>query len=367
MLSFVVNKKELKQKISTVADSVGNRTFLPILQSILFTPENDKIRIYGTNLQTSAVAWLNVGEYDGEESFAVYGELLDDIVKNLSDNEIIFEYSDGVVVIRDGKTKYKLSTVADTERLPVRTYGENSRKFSIETSILLEMLKRVSFSAAVDNAMASLNGVYWEFSNNTLRLAASDGYRLAYAEEPLENANDLDFILPLKSIKLIENLLSSSAVPATEIICEPSTVTFKLDDIAVTISTVEENFPDYKKVIPKTFKTEAVIKNNELQEALKRIMVACKHGIEKVRFTIKDDTLELSNVSSSTVEAFESIEIEKTGENMVIHFNPRFLYDALKHCDAKLVEFKFVDTLDPLLIKPKETNNYFFITLPLRA
>lgn len=367
MLRFVASKSELKQKISTVADSVGNRTYLPILQCVLFTPEGDKIKIYGTNLQTSAMAWLSVGEYEGDESFAVYGEVLDDIIKSLSYREILFEYSDGTLVIRDGKTKYSLSTVAEVERVPVRTYSENSRKFIIETSILLEMLRRVSFSATTNNAMPALNGVYWEFINNTLRIVASDGYRLAYAEEPLENANDLDFILPLKGVKQVENLLSNSNAPVTEIIYEPSNVTFKIDDIAINICVIEETFPDYKRVIPKNFKTEMVIENKELQEALKRVMVVCKHGPEKVRFTIKDDTLELSSVEGSTAQAFESLEIKKTGEDLVVHLNPRFIFEALKHCDDKIVEFKFVGNLDPLLIKPVENNNYFFIVLPVRA
>ncbi|MGB9614513.1 MAG: DNA polymerase III subunit beta, partial [Fervidobacterium sp.] len=75
MLRFTVSKSEIGKKISIATSAVGSRTVDPILQCLLFRPVNGVIKIHATDLQTSVISHVRVGEYEGNEPFAVDAEL----------------------------------------------------------------------------------------------------------------------------------------------------------------------------------------------------------------------------------------------------------------------------------------------------
>lgn len=367
MLKFTVQKSELEEKISIASSAIGPRTVDPILQCLLFKPVGGVLRIQATDLQTSVIANVKIGEYEGNDAFAVDADLIDDIVKNLPEDEVLFEYSNGKLTIRSGKSKYSLSTVSEVERFPSIEYDESGITFSIDTSILEEMFDKVSFCASNESAMRALNGVYFEAHGGFLRLVASDGYRLALSEQRLSIDSEFDFILALKSVREIEKLLASTTEPEIKIIFDHSTVSFNAGDITTVVRVVEETFPDYKRVLPKAFKTRVILNSDDFAEALKRVMVIAKRGNEKVQLKITDDVMELSSQSSEYGEAVESIPITKDGEDLVVNFNPKFLSEAIKHIDEKEIEFNFVDNLSPLQINPRNVEGYLYIVLPVRA
>lgn len=367
MLKFTVSKSEIEKKISIASSAIGSRTVDPILQCLLFKPLNGHINIYATDLQTSVISQVQVGEYEGNDAFAVDAELVDDIVRNLPEDEVIFEYSNGKLLVRSGKAKYNITTVSDIERFPIVDTDESGVKFSVETSILEEMLDKVSFCASSESAMRALNGVYWEIHGGFLRLVASDGYRLGLAEQKLNLENEFDFIIALKSIKELEKLLSSTTEPVVNITYDHSLVSFNAGDVTTIVRTVEETFPDYKRVLPKAFKTRVILNLDDFSEALKRVMVISKRGNEKVQLKITDDLMELTSQSSDFGEAVESIPITKDGEDLIVNFNPKFLNEPLKHIDEKEIEFNFVDNLSPLQINPRNVGGYIYIVLPVRA
>ncbi|MCX7653086.1 MAG: DNA polymerase III subunit beta [Fervidobacterium sp.] len=367
MLRFTVNKSEIEKKISIASSAIGSRTVDPILQCLLFKPVNGHLRIHATDLQTSVISDVRVGEYEGNEPFAVDAELIDDIVKNLPEDEVTFEYSKGKLIIRSGKAKYSIATVTDTERFPIVQADESGVNFSIDTSILEEMIDKVSFCASTETAMRALNGVYWEIHGGFLRLVASDGYRLSLAEQKLNIESEFDFIVALKSVKELEKLLSTTTEPIINITYDHSLVSFSAGDVTTIVRTVEENFPDYKRVLPKVFKTRVVLNLDDFSEALKRVMIIAKRGNEKVQLKITDDVMELASQSSDFGEVVESIPVTKDGEDLIVNFNPKFLNEAVRHIDEKEIEFNFVDSLSPLQINPRNVGGYMYIVLPVRA
>ncbi len=367
MLRFVVNKNEIEQKISMASSVIGSKSLDPILQCLLFKPSNGTISINATDLQTSVIAKVAVGEYEGTDSFAVDADLIDEIIKNLGTEEIQFEYANNKLTIRSGTSKYEILTFSEIEKFPSIELGDSGVKFTIDTTILADMLEKVTYAASTETAMRQLNGVYWEIVGGYLRLVASDGYRLALSEQKVELENEFDFILSLKSIKELQKFLSSTSSPTVEIIYDHSRISICSEETVMIIRTVDETFPDYKRVLPKAFKTRTVIKTAEFENALKRVMVIAKRGNERVQLRIYEDTMEITSQSSDFGEALEKISIQKEGSDMIINFNPKFLAEAIRHVDEEEVEFNFVDNLSPLQINPVTMSGYMYIVLPMRA
>ncbi|MBO8160377.1 MAG: DNA polymerase III subunit beta [Thermosipho sp. (in: Bacteria)] len=367
MLRFIINKQEISKKISVAAQAVGTKTIDPILQCLLFKPENDLIKVYSTDMQTFVIANLSVSEFDGSDTFAVDAKLLEEIIKNIDDDEIVFKYELGKVNIKSGKTSFNLTTYSNPEKFPPIEFDESGITFEIETSILSEMIDKVIFCASTESAMRALNGVYWEIKDGFLRLVASDGYRLALVEQKIDVQAEIDFIVSLKSMKELQNMIAGTDEPVIKITCDHKKMAVNAGDITVITRVVEEVFPDYRRVLPKAFRTRISFNKNDFLEALKRNMIIAKRGNDKVRLEIGDNVMVLTSHSPEFGEVREELNIEKEGEDLVINFNPRFLNEAAKNVDDEEIVFNFVDDLSPMQVNSKDVGGFLYIVLPVRA
>ncbi|ACJ75813.1 DNA polymerase III, beta subunit [Thermosipho africanus TCF52B] len=367
MLKLAIQRSELEKKISVAAQAVGSKTVDPILQCLLFKVEDNSLNIYSTDMQTFVVSKLNVPEVEGSGQFAVDAKLLEEIVKNVDNDQIILNYDNGKLNIKSGKSSFNIATYSEPEKFPSIELENTGIKFEIETSILQEMIDRVIFCASTESAMRALNGVYWELKDNYLRLVASDGYRLALVEQKITVNSDIDFILSLKSMKELENLIKETDEPVLTINFDHKKLAVNAGDVTVIMRVVEEVFPDYKRVLPKAFKSRIVFNKDQFLESLKRTMIIAKRGTDKVQLKALDDTLELSSQSPEYGEVIEEIPIEKEGEDITINFNPRFLNEAVKKIEEEEVVFNFVDELSPMQINSKNVGEYLYIVLPVRA
>jgi len=60
----------------------------------------------------------------------------------------------------------------------------------------------------------------------------------------------------------------------------------------------------------------------------------------------------------------EEIDISKTGKDLMIGFDPKFLIDALKVIDDEQVEIKLLNSKAPCFIRDDE-ENYTYLILPV--
>ena len=69
-------------------------------------------------------------------------------------------------------------------------------------------------------------------------------------------------------------------------------------------------------------------------------------------------------INSAIGSMDESVEVDKTGRDLVIGFNPRFLLDALRAINDEEVDIYFVNPKAPCFIRDTaETYNY--VVLPV--
>jgi DNA polymerase-3 subunit beta len=78
---------------------------------------------------------------------------------------------------------------------------------------------------------------------------------------------------------------------------------------------------------------------------------------------ITDEQMELQ-IDSAIGSMDEEIDIEKTGKDITIGFNPKFLLDALRVIDDERVSIFFVNAKAPCFIRDEE-GNYIYLILPV--
>lgn len=208
MARIAVDMQELVNKVTVVSKVVPSKVIKPILGCVLFDLTEDGVFLLAFDLETGVKAKLNC-EYEGFGRFAVDGKVFYEVVKTLpTDVGASLEVTPASLSIECGKSKFKLSVV-DPSDFPEVSLSESSVSFEIDANVLHKMIEKVIFCAATDEFMRNLNGVYWELGNGFLRLVASDGFRLALAEERLEIQDEMGFLLSLKSMKELMSVAES--------------------------------------------------------------------------------------------------------------------------------------------------------------
>ncbi len=362
-MRVVVSQGELEDKLNMASKAIAKKSVKPILAGFLFDIGED-FRVCATDMETAVKATVVANEIDGQGRFVIEASMILDIVKNLPDDTVVLELEGDTLEVYSGRSHFSLATM-DASEFPELMTADVENFIEMDTSILDEMIDKVIYAAATDEFMKNLNGVYWELSKDNLRLVASDGFRLALMDQAIE-ATDLSFLVSLKSMKELQNVISNTSEPSVKLRYDGKRLSVQAGDVEVTMRVVDADFPDYRRVLPQDFNTRAVVSRDDVLDALKRVMVIAKRGSDAVKVTLQEGTLIMTSRSPDYGEATEEVEADVEGQEITAAFNPKFLTEAIRRVDTPEVELLFVSETAPLKIKPSDREDYFFIIMPIR-
>src|SRR5947209_18585975 len=210
-LRITLPKDELAARLATVARGVSTRTTVLVLGGIQLRAEAGRLHLAATDMEVSLRASLEAQVSD-EGSVVVPGRLLLDIARSLPDSEVTIEHrpEEAVVVVSAGTANYRLHTYSaeDFPRLPdVDTVSLHA----IDRDALVETIGRVGRSASRDESRPVLTGILVRFEPGKIVMAATDSYRLAVKETPVEGTlPDLEAIIPARALQELARIATGA-------------------------------------------------------------------------------------------------------------------------------------------------------------
>ncbi len=183
-MRMVVNQSELEDKLLMASKAVARKTIKPVLAGFLIEVGDEAV-VYATDMETAVKASISADEIEGEGRFVIEASTFLEIVKSLPSDTVELRLDGSNLVVASGRSRFNLPTMDPSEFPDIMTV-ETDRYVELDTSILDEMMDKVMFAAATDEFMRNLNGVYWELMGDTLRLVASDGFRLALVDQEVD-------------------------------------------------------------------------------------------------------------------------------------------------------------------------------------
>lgn len=235
-------------------------------------------------------------------------------------------------------------------------------KFEVASMGSRELLKSLSkllpFSATSESKR-NLFGVLVETTDSGLRLVASDGFRLGYVDTLGVIRKSEAIIIPLYFAKLLQGILR--IVPESEVSlrADKNSVKIQGDYFEMVFPRPDYEFPDYRRILPTSFKTILEVNREELLEAINHSL-----GTEKVRL-IRDDGV--MNITGKIGEGNFTHKVNVAGEGeMKATYNPKFLRDALIAMDSELVTLEFVESNSPLQLTPEDGETEKYLVMPIR-
>jgi DNA polymerase-3 subunit beta len=365
-MKLTIAKEQLINGLQAVQNIVGSRTTLPILSNVLLRAEENRLEFTATDLDVSVSCAVeaSVGKA-GAATVPV--KRFFGIVRELPAQEIELEVSDkNVCSIRAGSSFYKINGLAAEEFPPLPQFKENKR-VSLPQEKVKGMLRKTSFAISTDETRYVLNGIFLSIKADKVTMVATDGRRLALAEEELTSENQGEFIIPTKAINELNRLLQPSG--EIEIKFTDNQVAFTMKDdkgfsVLLISKLVEGNYPNYKQVIPAETKERVPLAREELLQALRRAELMTSDKANSVKLAFTKNNLAITSNSPDVGEGRESLAINYKGKDISIAFNPSYLMDPLKALEGDEVFMELIDELSPGVVK---TNGPFlYVLMPMR-
>ena len=136
------------------------------------------------------------------------------------------------------------------------------------------------------------------------------------------------------------------------------------DGMLLSCSLLKGDFPDHRKILPTSFKTECRLKADALRDALKCGSVI-NTGNNLVK--MKVNALQLVVMSNSEQADFEAeIPCDTQGDELVIAFNQKYLMNTINAVSAEDIVMKFNTSVSPCIIQAHGGDGVHLV-LPVRV
>lgn len=117
-------------------------------------------------------------------------------------------------------------------------------------------------------------------------------------------------------------------------------------------------------MISNDYETRITVNKREFMDSIERSILLVRESDKKpIIINVKNCDMELS-LNSFIGSMREEISINKTGKDIMIGFNPRFLLDALRVIDDEEISIYMVNSKAPCFIRD-ENSTYIYLILPV--
>jgi len=364
-VKLTILQQDLLPALQSVSRSSGTRSTLPVLDNLLLSVENGKLKIAATNLEIGVIKFVPISEEEPGE-VTIPAKTLVELISGLGQSQVILESETETLHIQSGKLKASINGISASEfpAIPL----SDSPGISIPKEVLLTS-SQILFAAAVDEGRPVLTGILTDIRDSNLDFVATDGFRLAHRQVALPKS-EVKFrsLIPKKTFEEVLRIISEQDVMEVNIATSENQnqIIFTLGQTIVSSRLIEGQFPSWEKIIPQKIVGRAIVEKDQLIKAMKLAAVFAKNEANIVVLTTKKGSLSLKSSAKEVGSQENEIEGEIEGEQLQIAFNTKFLLDAVSNIPTSQVMMEFSGPLSASLIKPIEEEGLEYIVMPVR-
>lgn len=370
-----VNQQQLAHSVSMVSRAVSPRSTLPVLSNILVKTDNGRLRLSATNLELGITSWIGA-RVEGEGAITVPARTFTDLVSNLPNDRVVLtlDNSTQTLKVRCGTSESNIKGI-DAEEFPPIPEPNLDEGIPLNITNFKEMVEQVAFAASTDEARPVLTGVLLKIDGENITLAATDGFRISIREDAIPNAipRPIEAIIPARALIELGRIIGNSEDPL--IMTFPpdrGQVIFHIDSLELASQLIEGSFPDYRAILPPSFKTHTLLSTSGLLKACKQAEIIAREGTNVAQLNIipdseesKPSTLEISAHSEQTGSSEVKVDASIDGVPLLVAFNVRFLREVLEVIKTDNVWLETNAANTPGLIHPQGDEHFKHIIMPM--
>ena len=230
------------------------------------------------------------------------------------------------------------------------------------------MIRTTAFAASSSEVRPMLTGIFLQAFPSKLTLTATDGLRLATNSVSLISGTEEPWtsIIPAKSLNELSKILPDDDTPVSMQFNETHSL-FSVGSTLFYTRLIEGAYPDTSRIIPTVNKTQVVLPVDLLTGAMDRAaLIARDRDNHMVRLEIQADQLTLSSSSPEIGNVSETIAaLDKSGDDLLIAFNARYVLEALRASYAGEVKILFNGSNQPFVLRQDDNHEGLQLISPV--
>ncbi len=370
-MRLTISSTTLASRLSALSKVFSSKNSLPILDCYLFEVNGNRLTITASDSENIMTTNIQLEETSENGVFAVNNQTILDAVKELPEQPLTLDVDMSTfaikVIYQNGV--YNFTGQSGEEFPKFQSIPENATSIIIDSKTLNNDISRSIFATANEELRPVMNGIFFDLSQDTLAIVASDGHKLVKTKsKSVKSDNQTSFILPKKPATLLKNVLQKND---DDIIIrfDDRNANIIFSDGTLSCRLIEGRYPNYNSVIPQDNPNQLTIDRLVLIGVLKRVLPFASDSSQQIRLHIEMGKVVISSEDVDFyTSAQEEIVCDYNGNIMDIGFKGTSLMEILSHLDCEEVVLKLADPSRPCLILPAvqpENEDILMLIMPM--
>lgn len=368
-MKFTVSQSSLAKALLVVSKGMATNSTLPYLSGIYIKADAGTLEFQTANLTISIRHKIAANVAEPGET-VVSGKVLTNIVKTLPDMAVDFFMAEGarLLEISCHKSNFRLNTLdpADFPEFPAFAL---ERSIELPSALLSEMVDKVYKVTSRDTSRPILQGVLLSVEENTIRLVATDSYRLAVCDSNVETSSADEAFVTIVPGGTFHDVLSSPAIEEQIMVgTTESQVVFVFGTTTYVSRKIEGSFPNFRQLLPSSCSSSIKLDTEQFGAALKRVsVIASSNPSVRLDADAEGQVVRLSASSPDQGESSELLDAEVEGAGMAIALNFHYVLDCV-NASAGIDELslELQGPMQPAIFKSYGKINYLYLLMPVR-
>ena len=365
-MNLKFQKAQLVNALSIVMKAVSTKTSSVILESILISASDNRVVLDATDTELSIQTEVDAVIVKAG-GVVLNAKLFSEIVRKFDSTESLIELdvdSDFKTTIRCEQAVFNIMGIDPVEFIPMPKIDRDAF-ISLSQFSLKEVIRQTEFSTAISDINRMMGGELIDVKNNVAKFVTLDGHRMSIRNiELMGEYEDQKCVVPIKSLQEVMRIIDSDTQKNVNIYFSKDHILFEFDRTLVLSRILDGEFFRIESMLSNDYDTKVNVSRLKLQNAIEQSMILIRENEHKpMILDIENGMLKLS-VNSSLGFMDAKVNIEKSGSDLKIAFNPKFLVDALKVIDDDFVNIYFTNAKSPCFIRD-DKNTYTYLILPV--
>jgi len=370
-MELSICRDEFLRGVNIVHNVAIARGTMPILSHLLLQASNNRIYLYGTDLELGIKGEAEAEVFQ-EGSICLSSKMMVDILRELPDKaQVHFSLEENNrVEIACGKICFHLAGLPAEEFPPFPPY-QSEGLISIPREALRDMIAKINITVPLveQKHLSAPNGALLEIDQESMEMMGTDGHRLSYIRKPgVEGLSQkLKVILPKKSMNELKRILDDS--PDIENVFvgffENQTI-FKIGPVELFSRLLDAYFPNIRSRIAKVNDKIIRINRQDFRQSVKRVSIFTEEKEKYIRLRLEDGLLYLSSQNLGVGDAEDQLQVEYGGEPLEIGFNSNFILDILNILNEEHVVLEMSDQGSHGIIRQPDNRDYLYLIMPIK-
>lgn len=362
--------------------TVSNKNTITSIEGVLIeTLESGLVQISTYDMNKGVRATFEPADIEREGRFIINAQRLYQTVRVLPDDILTIDINEKLnCEISCGKASFSIfaSRGEDFPNLPDLV---SDKGFEVSSSTLRKIIGKVSHSIAVQDNRAMLMGAYFKINNEGMEVVSCDSYTLSKCNIKCDvnsladnnEAVDFSFIIPGHALSELSKILPDDEEYKCMFYLSRKHAIIKCDDITFFTRTIDSEYIDYNRIIPKENDIFVSVNRERMLSGLERANIIAEEKIQGsgrsyVKIKAEDNILTLSS-SSVNGKVLDEMDCVHEGSEIEIGFNCRYLINSIRVAEGDEIIISFKSPTQAITIEaknPDENFVYFYMVLPVR-